>query len=264
MCNTWMFCETGYNRAMSLHVERAGSGRRVLFIQGVGVAGCGWRPQIEALHGDLAWFDNRGIGASPGRPGSVEDMARDALEVMDGLGWADALLVGHSLGGVIAQQMAILAPERVTGLALLCTFLQGSGAISFAPRDMWLNMRTVLGTADMRRAAFFDLVTDPTLPATEENILALEQVFGRRLSDLPPVAMAQVRALSRADLTASIPAFQGPRMVLSATDDRVAPIGQGRALSAALQTPLIEVAGGHAVTIQNANLVNQHLADFIG
>jgi 3-oxoadipate enol-lactonase len=259
-----MFCETGYKGAMSLHVERTGSGRRVLFIQGVGVAGCGWSPQVEALHGDLAWFDNRGIGASPGKPGSVEDMARDALDVMDGLGWADALLVGHSLGGVIAQQVAVLAPERVTGLALLCTFAQGSAAISLAPRDMWLNMRTVIGTASMRRTAFFELVTDPSLPSTEENMGALEKVFGRKLSALPPAARAQVMALSRADLRASITDFSGPRLVLSATHDRVAPIGQGRALAAVLQTPLVEVPGGHAVTVQEASLVNRYLADFIG
>ena len=56
-----------------LSYATTGHGEAVLLIQGVGVAGCGWQPQIEHLakHFEVAWFDNRGIGNSPGSPSNV-------------------------------------------------------------------------------------------------------------------------------------------------------------------------------------------------
>ena len=116
-----------------LHVQTAGeNGPRVIMIQGTGVAGCGWSPQVEALQDryQLAWFDNRGIGKSPGQADDDRCNGQDVEEVLEHLGWADAHVVGHSLGGVIAQAFAVHAPQRVLSLACLCTFLQGRSAVA--------------------------------------------------------------------------------------------------------------------------------------
>jgi aminoacrylate hydrolase len=242
-----------------------GRGPRVLLIQGVGVAGAGWAPQVDGLASDfeLAWFDNRGIAGSPGTPGTLEEMAADALSVMDALGWDRAHLVGHSLGGVIAQQVAVLWPERVLSLSCLCTYARGRAAISLRPADMWLSLRTAVGTKTMRRKAFFQLVTDPAVPTSEEEIVRLEAAFGRNLADLPPNAPRQVMVLARSNLLHDLASISVPSLVVSATNDRVAPVGQGPILAKTLGAEFIELPGGHAVTVQSASVVNGLIRDFL-
>src|SRR4051812_4224163 len=107
-----------------------GSGEPVVFIQGVGVHGSGWGPQVEAFSATYRCisFDNRGIGGSQpaGMRITVEQMAADTLAVMDDAGIGSAHIVGHSLGGLVAQQIALQNRERVKSLALLCTTARGA------------------------------------------------------------------------------------------------------------------------------------------
>ena len=103
-----------------------GDGPPVLLVQGVGVHGDGWRPQVDALAGRFRCltFDNRGMGRSQpaGGPVTVEQMAEDARALMDAQGWDSAHVVGHSLGGAVALHLALTTPPRVRSLSLLCTF----------------------------------------------------------------------------------------------------------------------------------------------
>src|SRR4051812_41788837 len=115
----------------SLHFTREGKGHPepILFIQGIGVTGSGWQPQIEYFKKshDVICYDNRGIGQSaPSTEAlTIRGMADDARIIMDSVGWSSAHIVGHSMGGVIAQQLALAYPERVKSLSLLCTFSRG-------------------------------------------------------------------------------------------------------------------------------------------
>ncbi|HEY6170092.1 MAG TPA: alpha/beta fold hydrolase, partial [Verrucomicrobiae bacterium] len=135
---------------VELHYELAGSGPPVLMIQGVGVTGEGWRPQVNGLAGEFQTliFDNRGIGRSiPCRgPVSIETMATDAQALMDAAGWESAHVVGHSMGGVIAQQLALDAPKRVRSLSLLCTFARGKDGARLTPWVLWMTLRTRIGS----------------------------------------------------------------------------------------------------------------------
>lgn len=248
-----------------MHFEVAGTGPNVLLVQGVGVAGCGWAPQVEALQQDytLAWFDNRGIGRSPGSPGSVKDMATATLEVLDALGWDQAHIVGHSLGGMIAQRVALDAPSRVKSLSLLCTFARGSSTLSVHPAAVWRQLRTVFGSRAMRQRAFFELVSPTSVPPTPENIAVVEQAFGRHLVDLPPATPSQVYALVRADHRAELPALAHlPTLVVSAHEDKLAPPSQGVLLAELLQTTVHELPGGHALPVQSASTINALLRTF--
>lgn len=233
-------------------------------IQGTGVAGCGWSPQVEGLKNDypLAWFDNRGMGDSPGLSSSLEGMADDAISVLDALQWPDAHVVGHSLGGVIAQALAVGARERVTLLALLCTLINGRASVGLSPRRALAQFKTVVGTRDMRRRAFFDLVYNPEIPATEENMSALEHVFGRSLKALPRAANRQVQILMGTNMSKALADLTSPAFILSATHDLIATVGQGRALAAALDAAFVEVPGGHAVAIHGAARINAAFARF--
>ena len=101
-----------------------------MLIQGVGVCGSAWLPQVRQLSSEFQCLtlDNRGMGGSQpiGRRLTVDQMARDTLAVMSHIGWRSAHIVGHSLGGPIAMQMALLDSARVRSLSLLCTVGRGS------------------------------------------------------------------------------------------------------------------------------------------
>jgi pimeloyl-ACP methyl ester carboxylesterase len=121
-----------------LAYEVVGEGPPVLFIQGVGVHGRGWLPQVEALSSGFRclFFDNRGMGGSQPltTPLTVEQMADDARALLACQGWESAHVVGHSLGGPIALELALSAPERVRSLSLLCTVARGRDATQLSRR----------------------------------------------------------------------------------------------------------------------------------
>src|ERR1700722_1852084 len=89
-----------------------GQGPPLVMIQGVGAHGTAYNPQVEILkaHYTCLTFDNRGIGASQpaARKLTVNQMARDSLALMDHLGWGSAHIVGHSLGGLISLELALM------------------------------------------------------------------------------------------------------------------------------------------------------------
>lgn len=156
-----------------------GSGPPVILIQGVAVHGAAWRPQVDALAGQYhcLWFDNRGLGQSQpmGTTVSVAQMADDVAQLMDAAGWQSAHIVGHSLGGPVALELAFQARARVRSLALLCTFATGRNAGPLTPRMLWVGTRTQIGSRRQRRRAFLELVLPPALLAgTDRDVLATQ------------------------------------------------------------------------------------------
>jgi pimeloyl-ACP methyl ester carboxylesterase len=98
----------------SLFHRVTGEGPPVVLIQGVGVHHTGWQPQLPILEPRFRClvFDNRGVGRSAPVTGrfTIDDLAADVLQLMDGQGWQSAHLVGHSMGGQIALRVAQLQP----------------------------------------------------------------------------------------------------------------------------------------------------------
>ena len=98
--------ETLSHRGCTLHYEVGGSGPPVVWIQGMGLHGRGWAPQVDALEASFTslTFDNRGMARSQpvGETLTIPLMAADVIALMDRQGWASAHLVGHSMGGLIA------------------------------------------------------------------------------------------------------------------------------------------------------------------
>lgn len=253
-----------------LRYLREGTGVPVILVQGVGVAGEGWRPQIDALRARHAIVspDNRGIGGSTfsGSALTVEDMAADVLAVADAEGFDRFHLAGHSMGGLIAQAVALRAPERVLSLALLCTFLHGRDAARLTPDIIWTGLRTRIGTRAMRRRAFLRLVMPDAYLATAPPTLAadLAALFGHDLADQPPIVMKQLRAASKYDASQRLAALSGmPTLVVAATHDRIALPAFGRELAKSIPGARYEEIpdAGHGCTIQCADRINALLAD---
>jgi 3-oxoadipate enol-lactonase len=113
------------NGEVELAYELLGNGPPLLLVQGLGYGGRGWGPALDVLAEDftVAAFDNRGFGASSMPPGpyTVGELAEDARAVLDAAGFDRAHVVGASLGGMIAQELALADPDRVDRLVLACT-----------------------------------------------------------------------------------------------------------------------------------------------
>jgi pimeloyl-ACP methyl ester carboxylesterase len=246
-----------------------GSGPAVLLIQGVGVAGTGWRPQVEALADRfrLTTFDNRGIGASllGTDPLSVERMAADALAVADAERVERFHVVGHSLGGLIAQHVALSAAARVKSLSLLCTFADGSDGARMSPEMIVRGVRLRVGTRAMRRNAMLELIMPASyLRAADRARLAadLGDLFGRDLGDQPPIVMQQLRAMSRYSARHRLAELRVPTLVVSGAHDRIARMPLGRSLAKGIAgARFVEFPhAGHALPIQCAAETNDLLA----
>jgi pimeloyl-ACP methyl ester carboxylesterase len=255
----------------SIHYEVDGSGPPVLLIQGVGAIGACWGPQVEGLRDrfTLCAFDNRGVGRSAPltQRTSIEAMAGDALALLDALGWDRAHVVGHSMGGLIAEQLALDAPARVRSLALLCTPASGRAGAWPGGRVIWIGLRGRVGTRAMRRRAFLELMM-PRSALLEVDVAALAEqlapVLGRDVADSPPILLQQVRAMGRHDITGRLSALVSiPTLVVSADEDPIAPPSAGRAtaerIGSARHVELPDSA--HGVTIHRADVVNRLLAE---
>jgi pimeloyl-ACP methyl ester carboxylesterase len=250
-----------------------GAGPPLLMIQGVGAQGTSLNPQVELLAKCYACltFDNRGIGASQpvGASITVEQMAADALALLDNAGWNSAHIVGHSLGGLIALQVALMDKRRVRSLSLLNSFARGAEATRLTPLILWIGLRIRFGSRGIRRRAFLDLVLPPGWPRAEEARLAerLSAILGHDVADLPAVTAAQMKAMKAHDVTGRLGELAGiPTLVVSAEKDPIARPAAGRAMAAGIPgARYIEAAGAsHSFPVLEAErcgaLLLEHLA----
>jgi pimeloyl-ACP methyl ester carboxylesterase len=258
---------------VDLYYEVAGQGAPVLLIQGVGVVGEGWRPQVDALKQRFQTLilDNRGIGKSVpcNGPISIEAMAEDARALMDAAGWESAHVVGHSMGGVIAQQLALDCPQRVRSLSLFCTFARGKDAARLTPWVLWITLRTRIGTRRMRRRAFLEMICPPAaLQTADTDALAVRfaALIGRDLADQPPILMKQLMAMGRHDTYNRLGELRDiPTLVISAEHDRIALPRYGQMLANAIPGARFELLrdASHGVTIHAPERVNDLLLRFL-
>jgi pimeloyl-ACP methyl ester carboxylesterase len=151
---------------LTLSYETAGDGGSpVVLIMGLGLPGAAWAPQRPALatrHRVLT-FDNRGAGSSdkPFTLYSTPAMARDTIGLVDHLAWERAHVVGISLGGMVAQELALSYRDRVRSLTLIATHPGGGGAWLPSPRGLALLARINLGGRRGRLEALQRLLLTP-------------------------------------------------------------------------------------------------------
>lgn len=201
---------------MKIAWERHGAGAPLLLIHGLGYARWGWEPVVEPLaHSfELVLFDNRGIGKSdaPAGPYTAAQMAGDALQVLDEAGVERAHVLGTSLGGMVAQELALAHPERVDKLVLACT--THGGAESFPMPEQ--TVRLLQNGASLR--AFVENALAPD-PSTE----IVERILRHREATAQPLEAwaAQAAAGMGFDALARVGGIRAPTLILHGTEDAV-------------------------------------------
>jgi 3-oxoadipate enol-lactonase len=211
-----------HNDGVRLAYELRGTGDPLLLIHGLGYGRWGWRPVTDALAEDflVALFDNRGIGGSDVPPGpySVADLAADAVAVLDAAGFERAHVLGTSLGGMVAQELALRRPERVARLVLACTTPGGDRSHPMPAQTVRLMAEAPELAPDVALRRFVENALSPTVrPALVEEIMAL------RLANPPHPSgwKSQAAAGATFDRLAKLEEIEAPTLVLHGTADAV-------------------------------------------
>src|SRR5262245_51649738 len=131
---------TAHVNGIDVYYERSGEGPPLLFLNGSGATLETSKLLIDPFRErfDVVAHDQRGLGHTevPAEPYSMADYAADALALLDEVGWATCRVAGISFGGMVAQELAVTAPERVERLALLCTSPGGEGGASYPLHEL--------------------------------------------------------------------------------------------------------------------------------
>lgn len=244
--------------------EVAGDGEPVLLIMGLGAERRAWALQLPGFterHRVIA-FDNRGVGESSTPPGpySTEQMAADALAVMDAAGVARAHVVGVSLGGTIAQQVALLAPDRVGALVLASTWC-GPSEWRTRVRAMQLAILDALGLEALTRARML-LVFTPPLFENEKLMDAIEATMNATTS--PEGYVAQYVAAEAHDLRDRLGGIAAPTLVLTGARDVLVPrelTEECARLIPGAELAVLDTA--HSIQFETAEEFNARVLDFL-
>jgi 3-oxoadipate enol-lactonase len=210
---------------MRIAWERRGAGPSLLLIQGLGYARWGWEPVLDLLARsfDVLAFDNRGIGESdaPAGPYTAPAMAADALQVLDEAGVERAHVVGTSLGGMIAQELALTYPERVDHLVLACTTPGGPKAYPMPQVTVSLiaEAATLEPAVALRR--FVENALAP--PTVAERPELVERILAHRVATAqdPAAWAAQAAAGVVFDAYERLDGLRAPTLVQHGSEDVV-------------------------------------------
>jgi pimeloyl-ACP methyl ester carboxylesterase len=213
--------------------EETGDGTPVLLVMGQAFGSAMWFravPALAARHRVLT-FDNRGIGRSPARPHAftIGDLAADACAVLDAAGVERAHVYGASMGGLVAQELALSHPDRVRSLVLACT---GAPDGTHQPAGRGSALRRVLPRSLVLRTAPRPVVRalygpQPPRDAVREDLRVLA-----RTRTPWWVVEQQARAIAAYESASRVPSLTVPTLVLHGTADRVVPHHHGEALAA--------------------------------
>lgn len=243
----------------------------VLFISGLGYGGWVWRDVVRALGPSLRslTFDARGVGGSSRwrGPATTRLLAEDALGLLDGLGVPRAHVVGHSLGGMVAQELALLAPERVGRLVLVGTSPGGPHAAPFS-QDAVRALTNRWGDPRVLFLAGLELATAQGFLARHPRVA--EDTWERRLAC--PVSPAGYQALLEAaathDAWARLPGLAVPTLLVHGAEDRMIPPLNSRLMADRLRDARVHLLPGvgHMVPLETpeslATLVRDFARDF--
>ncbi len=238
-----------------------GVGEPLVMVSGLGSDLNAWAFQVSSFrkHYRVIRFDNRGVGKSdtPSGPYSIRMMADDAISLMDHLGVGKAHVLGVSMGGMIAQEIAISYPDRISKLVLGCTFAcksEESGHTEGYARIMGYP------AARLRNELTSLTFNKPFSRCILGSLMRLTEKKGWEVG-----FEAQRAALRNHDTFDRLDRIKAPTLILVGTKDRVIRPGSSNALAAKMPSAkLVRIENGsHAISVETRRKFNQEVLSFL-
>jgi len=240
---------TAGDAGVELYWERRGRGEPLLLIQGMSGTHLTWgEPFLSRLEADFECvvFDNRGIGnsADVAEPFTIADLAGDALAVMDAAGFESAHVLGISMGGMTAQELALAAPERLRSLTLGCTYPGGEGSSLADPADAQALLEALAsGNLDTVFRAMYEINLSPGFRAEEANYADFTAMAGA-LPARQRTVQLQLQAVVGHDAQSRLAEIAAPTLVIHGTDDKMIPVANGELIAALIPGARLELLEG--------------------
>ncbi len=267
---------------IELYYEEEGRGEPLLLIMGLAADSLAWvyqRPAFAQRYRTIV-FDNRGVGRSSKPPGpyTTAQMARDAKGLLDALSIPAAHVLGVSMGGMIAQELALQFPEAVRSLVLACTYAKADDAI-LARRDALVaqlggstdsdgSIRIDLTQIDPLRffQTLMPLVFNPDFLARE--LPKLIELFSASIQFgfSPEGILGQVAAVLAHNTEDRLAEIRVPTLVITGDADQLVPPVCSEILAAKIPgAKLVRIPGGsHAFNLEVPDEFNRGVLDFLG
>ena len=250
-----------------LYYEVHGDGPPLMLVTGLNGVSSFWVKQVPVLARDfrVILHDHRGTGQSTHSrmTYSVDQMAQDALALMDALKVDSAHYAGHSTGGAIGQTLALDHPGRIRSLVLSATW---AGPDAYF-RRLFESRKSILlaqGPEAYMRASILALAPPRWV---SENDAAITEQQRQQLASASPVEVqaSRIDAIVRFDRRARLGAIRCPTLVIVAQDDMVTPRFYSDELAAKIPGAKLVVLeyGGHFAPVIVADAYNDAVAGFL-
>lgn len=251
-----------------LYYERSGSGEPLLLIQGMSATHRAWgqdflAPLMESL--ECIVFDNRGMGLSgeARMPFTIADMAGDVAALLDALELERAHVLGISMGGMIAQELALAHPERIRSLSLGATYCGGPGSTLMAEEDLrTLGAAMASGDRELVLRSMWEINLSPGFREVGSRYAAFHEM-ATELQAPRDVILQQMRACGAHDTSARLGQISVPTQVIHGTADRLLGVNNGIQIARLLGVePRLLDDVGHMFwweqPVRSAALVREH------
>jgi len=249
---------------ININYKVEGQGEPLVMIMGFTANRSSWMPQIPFFkkYYRVITFDNRGVGKSDKPPGpySTKMMADDTVRLMDLLGIEKAHIMGASMGGMIAQELAINYPQRVMKLVLACTYACQDETSGDTPEQAKLSQLT----PEQIASAMIGLAFNKPLYRFTFGLLARIQTKFMGASGRVGIA-GQSEACRKHNTLERLPLITAPTLVIVGTKDRIInPVSSEVIAGKIPHAKLVKVEGGsHTFSLEMKNVFNREVLNFL-
>jgi pimeloyl-ACP methyl ester carboxylesterase len=254
---------------LKLYYEAHGEGEPLVLIRGLGSNADHWYAQAPVLsgHWQVIVFDNRGIARSrdPGGAFTIADMASDTVALMDDLGIPEAHVLGLSMGGMIAQELAVSHPGRVRSLILAATHCGGAQAIKPSEEVAGAIGRVASENSEQARLASLPVFFAPRTLNEKQQVIQDYAAVSMRHPAGPEILTRQMAAIARHDTCGRLSRITAPTLVITGAEDVLVPPGNARILADRIPGAELRVIPecGHQVLIEAPEASNQAIIEFL-
>ncbi len=254
---------------IDLHYEDRGRGEPLLLIMGLGADGSLWEEHVRTYERHFRCIipDNRGAGRSgkPSGPYTTATMADDMVALMDALGVARAHVAGISMGGCIAQEMALRAPDRVDRLVLVSAWPR-CDAYTVRIFEMFEALAATSAPSAFTRMLQLWIFTPDHHAARMDDLLAREAAGAGHSHPMPLAAFAaQCAACIGHDATGRLGGIRAPTLITAGDRDIFTPLHYAETLHRQIPgSRLLVMPGcGHAHHWEALETFNQRTLAFL-